>query len=109
MTEESKSLIICSPYEKPSRHLNYVRETRKFEIGEGRRPAGYVVASFDSKTFDDPGTFIELDLVNKIRKRVDKWREEGYTGITNITRALLDYWKNPEREFKLFFLSDRSD
>ena len=103
MAEESQSLIICSPYEKPSRHLNYVRETRKFEIVEGRRPAGYVVASLDSKTFDDPGTFIELELVNKIRKRVDKWREEGYTGITNITRSLLDYWKNSERESRFFF------
>jgi type III restriction enzyme len=104
MAEESQSLIICSPYEKPARYLNYIRETRKFEIVEGRRPAGYVVASFDSKTFDDPGTFIELPLVNKIRKRVDKWRDNRYPGITNITRSLLDYWTSKERkDTKLFF------
>jgi hypothetical protein len=24
-------------------------------------------------------------------------------GITNVTRQLLEYWKNPDRERKLFF------
>jgi len=99
----TKHLIINSPFEKPTRHLKYNREIRKFELVEGRRPAGYIVASEHSESFDDPGHFIELPLVNKIRERVDKWREEGYPGITNITRELLEYWKNPERELRLFF------
>jgi len=99
----TKHLIINSPFEKPTRHLKYNREIRKFELVEGRRPAGYIVASEHSESFDDPGHFIELPLVNKIRERVDKWREEGYPGITNITRELLEHWKNPEREIRLFF------
>lgn len=96
-------LIINSPYEKPKKHLKYIRETRRFELIEGRRPAGYVVASEASASFDDPGIFIELPLVNKIRERVDKWRKEDYPGITSITKELLEHWKNPERETKLFF------
>ena len=60
-------LIINSPYEKPTQHLKYVREIRRFEIVEDRRPAGYVVTSEHSDSFDDPGYFIELPLVNKIR------------------------------------------
>lgn len=96
-------LIISSPYEKPRQHLKYVREIRRFELAEGRRSAGYVVASEASGSFDDPGIFIELPLVNKIRERIDKWREAGYPGITSITRGLLEHWKNPEREKKLFF------
>jgi type III restriction enzyme len=36
----------------------------------GRRPAGYVVASGDSRAFDDPGIFVEIPLVNQIRPRV---------------------------------------
>ena len=98
-------LIINSPYEMPKQHLKYIREIRRFELVEGRRPAGYVVASEASESFDDPGIFIELPLVNKIRKRVDKWREAGYPGITSVTKELLEYWKNPEREppTKLFF------
>ena len=41
-----------------------------FDLADGRRPAGYVVASTDSKAFDDPGVFIEIPLVNRIRPRV---------------------------------------
>jgi type III restriction enzyme len=32
-------LIINSPYEEPARHWRYERETRTFELVEGRRPA----------------------------------------------------------------------
>jgi type III restriction enzyme len=96
-------LIISSPYEKPTNHLKYIREIGKFELVEGRRSAGYVVASEHSDSFDDPGHFIPLPLVNKIRERVDKWREAGYSGITSITKDLLEHWKNAERETKLFF------
>ncbi len=96
-------LIINSPYEMPEQHLKYIREIRRFELVEGRRSAGYVVASEASETFDDPGIFIELPLVNKIRERVDKWRDAGYHGITSVTKELLEHWKAPDREMKLFF------
>ena len=36
-------LIINSPYEEPARYWKYERETRLFDLTEGRRPAGYVV------------------------------------------------------------------
>jgi type III restriction enzyme len=49
-------LIINSPYEEPRRHWRYERETRTFSLVEGRRPAGYVVASGESKAFDDPAS-----------------------------------------------------
>ena len=96
-------LIINSPYEKPKQHLNYNREIRKFELIEGRRSAGYIVASEHSESFDDPGIFVGLELANRIRERVDKWRDKGYPGITSITRDLLEHWKNPERETNCFF------
>jgi type III restriction enzyme len=47
--------------------------------------------------------FVPLDLVNTIRERVKAWRERGYPGVTPLTRQLLNYWHNPERERKLFF------
>jgi len=89
-------LIINSPYEEPQRHWRYDRETRTFDLVEGRRPAGYVVASGDSRAFDDPGVFVEIPLVNQIRPRVKGWREAGYPGISNITKRLLDHWRDPE-------------
>ena len=89
-------LIINSPYEEPKYHWHYDRQTRTFELVEGRRPAGYVVATPGSKSFDDPGIFVEIPLVNQIRPRVKAWREAGYPGVTTITRRLLEYWHDPE-------------
>ena len=96
-------LIINSPYEKPTKHLKYSREERKFSLVEGRRPAGYTIASEHSEKFDDPGFFVELPEVNKVRERVDKWRESGYPGVTKVTKELLEYWKKADRDKKLFF------
>lgn len=100
----TNQLIINSPYEMPQRHLKYIREIRKFEIIEGRRQAGYIIATESSRSFDDPGIFVPLPLVNQIRKRVDVWREKGYPGITSVTKKLLEHWKNyGERDMKFFF------
>ena len=89
-------LIINSPYQEPARHWRYERETRTFHLAEGRRPAGYVVASGDSRAFDDPGIFVEIPLVNQIRPRVKAWRDAGYPGVSAITKRLLDHWQDPE-------------
>ena len=73
-------LIINSPHEEPKRYWRHNGETRNFSLVEGRRPAGCVAASESSKSFDDPGEFIEIELVNRIRPRVKAWREAGYPG-----------------------------
>jgi type III restriction enzyme len=97
-------LIISSPYDEPTEHWRYDRETRRFTREPGRRPAGYVRASDASKSFDDPGEFVELPLVNKIRPRVDTWRSADYPGASGITRRLLKHWRDTEqREGKRFF------
>ena len=97
-------LIVNSPYEEPARHWRYDRATRLFDLREGRRPAGYVVASGDAAAFDDPGVFREIRLVNRIRERVKVWRAKGYPGVTGITKRLLDHWNDPEEfESRRFF------
>ena len=97
-------LIINSPYEEPRYYWLYDRETRTFSKEEGRRPAGYVMATPDSKTFDDPGVFVPIELVNKIRPRIKDWRERGYPGVTGITKRLLEHWQDPEeRQYRRFF------
>ena len=99
-----KNLIICGPYERPSKYWKYDRTKRKFELISGRRPAGFLIASQDSKEFDDPGEFRELELVNRIRDRVDAWRENDYPNVTGITKQLLAFWKDSKkRENKFFF------
>ncbi len=96
-------LIINSPYEEPRRHWRYDRETRLFDLVEGRRPAGYVVATPGSRSFDDPGMFVEIPLVNQIRPRVAAWRKAGYPGVASITKRLLEHWTDPERDQRFFF------
>ena len=97
-------LIINSPYEEPSSYWAYHRQTRFFTRQEGRRPAGYVTATPGAKSFDDPGIFRELPLVNRIRPRVNAWRQANYPGVTGITRRLLEHWQDPEeRDYRRFF------
>ncbi len=97
-------LIINRPYEEPAEHWSYSRERRTFSRAAGRRPAGYLIASGDSKTFDDPGVFVEIPLVNRIRPRVKAWREASYPGVTAITKRLLEHWNDPEEfENRRFF------
>jgi len=97
-------LIINSPYEEPKQHWQYQRQTRTFHLKEGRRPAGYLVASEDSKSFDDPGIFFQIALVNRIRPRVKAWREAGHPGATGITKRLLEHWYDHEqREHRRLF------
>ena len=90
-------LIINSPYEEPTRHWRYHRETRLFTLESERRNAGYVRASESSRSFDDPGIFIELPLVNKIRPRIKAWREADYPGTTGISKRLLQHWRDAEQ------------
>ncbi len=104
MAKSIDKLIINSPHEEPNQHWFYERDTRNFYIKEGRRPAGYVMATPNSKAFDDPGIFVEIDTVNQIRPRVKAWREAGYPGVTGITKRLLDHWIDPEeRKDRRFF------
>lgn len=98
-------LIVNSPYAEPERFWRYDRETRTFTLVEGeRRPAGYVVATPGSKSFDDPGVFRELPLVNQVRPRIADWRAAGWPGTTAVTRRLLAHWIDPdERRDRRFF------
>ncbi len=97
-------LIINSPYEEPAHYWHYDRDTQTFSKREGRRPAGYIMATPNSKSFDDPGIFMPIELVNVIRPRVKTWRENGYPGVTGMTRRLLEHWQDPEeRKDRRFF------
>ena len=84
------SLIISSPFERPTHHWRRASDSR-LELVEGRRPAGYEI--FDTRHNTVRG--VELELVNRIRERVDQWRDAGYPGVTTITRQLLEHWRDP--------------
>jgi len=97
-------LIINNPYEMPKEYWERVPSTTQyFRRKQGRRQAGYIKAS-ESEDPDAVGTFIPIPLVNKIRERVDQWRDNDYPGTTGITRRLLQFWNdNSERNYPFFF------
>jgi type III restriction enzyme len=104
--------ILNSPYRQPDRHWRFSDEGITNEIVEGRRQSAYFVPIPPPKKkgkqlqFDTEWTQDRIepnDKVNRIRERVKHWREGEYQGITQVTRKLLQHWRDPDRENKLFF------
>jgi type III restriction enzyme len=90
-------LIICSPYLEPDKHWQQDEETQEFEQVEGRRPAGYTVAS------SNKSGFVPLKLANTIRTRLKEWQEKGRPGLTGISKELLEHWSDPDKRTNPFF------
>ncbi len=104
--------VLNSPYREPSRYRLFDDEGITNNIQEGRRPSSYFVPiaapkkkgkqlAFETEWIKERQR--ENDEVNRIRAKVTQWRQGGYAGVTPTTRRLLEYWRDPERENKLFF------
>jgi type III restriction enzyme len=92
------SLIINSPYERP---VFYWRDdSGTLQLENGRRPAGYEI--FDTR--NNTRRTEPLELVNRIRERVDAWREAQWPGVTTVTRGLLQHWRErAARQLPFYF------
>jgi len=105
--------ILNSPFEEPRRHFKFTEDGITDEIVETRRVSQYFIPiprpkkkSPKQLSFETQWTADRIEenrLINQIREAVTKWRKGGYIGITKTTARLLEYWKRPEREHKLFF------
>ena len=105
--------IINSPFLIPTHYHTFDNDGFPIGIGDGRRPSSHRTASTaiaqprkTQKTLisDLPEEERENETVNRIRAKVDVWRDRGYPMLTNpLTRELLEYWRNSERERRLFF------
>jgi type III restriction enzyme len=105
--------IINSPYRVPTRHFVFDNDGITDRIAEGRRPSSYFVPvprprkrgaqqqlEFAELTADQ----IEKNqFVNEIRARLTRWRELGRPDVTPVTRRLLEYWTDPERDNPVLF------
>jgi hypothetical protein len=104
--------ILNSAFDAPTRHFRFDDDGITTETEQKRRPSAFFMpiararkkgeqAHFDTEwTLDriKPNTEI-----NRIRERVDRWRQGGHVDVTLTTRRLLAYWGDPSRERKLFF------
>ena len=104
--------ILNSPFVEPSRHFKFSDDGITDEVVDERRVSAYFIPIAPPKkkgkqlAFDTEWTrdrIQENAFINQIRSRVAIWRRGNYQGITRTTRWLLDYWRNSERERKLFF------
>lgn len=99
MRQAPKSLIINSPYQQPKQHWQQARDGSLAIIDE-RRAAGYEIVD----TRNNTRRLVELGLVNRIRERVDAWRADNYSGITSVTRRLLEHWWDPTvRQYPFYY------
>ena len=102
--------ILNSPYYEPSLHYRFTDEGITNEIVEGRRISTYL------RPVPQPrGRNKQLELnfldekpeenrnVNQLREQVTLWRNGGYQFATATTKRLLEYWRDPSREKRLFF------
>src|SRR4051812_1814915 len=101
--------IICSPYSEPGFHWQYDDITGAAHKASGRRPAGYYykdakarVGAAQTQLFAGEHRS-DLPLVNALREDVDRWRESGYRGASQVTKDLLAHWRSPARPRPLFF------
>ena len=97
--------ILNKPYDEPTQHWIYRDGTP--EIAQGRRAAGYY---YTSKTIAGgqrdllaDEQFDPIELVNRLRDDVKRWRGSNYRGATAVTRDLLTYWRSESRSRRMFF------
>ena len=109
--------ILNSPYAQPDRHYEVGPNGPTGVIKDGRRASEswipIAVARKGKKgepvqetiDFDVTGERRERnELINDIRRDVEKWRSDGhYGGVTPITRKLLQHWADTDRENRVIF------
>ena len=104
--------ILNSPFDEPTRHFKFDEEGITSEILTGRRPSSHFVPIPRVKKkakqlqFETEWTKDRIQpnpVVDRIRQRVDAWRQGGHVGVTATTSRLLEYWTREGRDKPLFF------
>lgn len=104
--------ILNSAFEAPARHFKFDNDGITTETEDKRRPSAFFMSIARARKkgeqahFDTEWTLDRIrpnTEINRIRERVDRWRQGGYVDVTPTTRRLLEYWADPSRERKLFF------
>jgi type III restriction enzyme len=104
--------ILNSPFSEPRRHFKFDDDGITDEVADSRRASSYFIPIAKPKikgkqlVLDTEWTRDRIEenpLINQIRARVAFWRQGNYQGVTQTTRSLLEYWRDSERDRRLFF------
>jgi len=106
--------ILNSPFEEPKKYW-YIREGEQPVQKDERRPSLIFPPRDQREPWKEiPGIIrqsklypagFELELVNDLRDKVKKWRQQNWPGATRTTTELLQYWRRDGRNplKRLFF------
>lgn len=113
-TQAVDNPILNAPYSEPERHWVYHRKDNTATPGKapGRRPASYFFTTKKVQEQRQEGLFAEeerdeLDLVNKLREDVGRWRKSNYRGASKVTRELFQFWFREDRTGRRPFFCQR--
>jgi type III restriction enzyme len=104
--------VINSPFEEPRRHFVFGDDGITDQLAESRRASSYFVPIAAPRkkgaqlTLQEVWTAERLEtntFINRVRERVSLWRQGDYQGVTAVTRTLIGYWRNKDRNRRLFF------
>lgn len=105
--------VLNSPYLEPERHFKFTDDGITNEIMAQRRVSSYFVPipPARKRAADTQLSFNEWtndrvkpnDFINRIRGRVNVWRQGGYASVTRTTARLLEHWNDKDRDKRLFF------
>jgi type III restriction enzyme len=99
-------VVICDAYWEPDKHYQ-ILPGGKSKLAAGRRPSMRFVAGGrdarggiraivgeEADFFAEQGAGAEQlnDFVNQMRDEVRAWREGGYSGTSQVTRRVLEWW-----------------
>ncbi|MGH8544064.1 MAG: DEAD/DEAH box helicase family protein [Gammaproteobacteria bacterium] len=105
-------VVICDAFQEPEKHYQLLTGGRS-KLAEGRRPSMRFLASakdvkggIGGVVGKEAGLFEDLlasseqenDYVNQLRDEVRDWREAGYPGTAGVTRRLLEWWFERDKE-----------
>jgi len=110
--------ILNRPYDAPARYFELGPRGPTGVIKDGRRPSESLIpiaASRKGTTQSDGSVQVALDveltaerrerndLINDLRREVERWRHRDYERVTPTSRKLLQYWADPSRETRVLY------
>lgn len=104
--------ILNSPFEEPTRHFLFGEDGITNQVVEKRRLSAYFMPIPESRrrrgqiSLEAEWTADRIqpnEEINSIRAKVGTWRRSGHPGVTSTTRRLLEHWRSPDRERRLYF------
>ena len=109
--------ILNPPYDAPAQYFVIGPQGPTGEIKDGRRPSESLIpiaaARKGVKTDEGFQETLDIhltgerrernDLINELRREVDKWRRYDYERVTPTSRKLLQHWADDKRENRVLF------